>query len=92
MAVMREMWSDDRLDGLNRRVDDGFALVDERFEQMDKRFEQMGDRLDRFEDQLGQVNVRLDGIQQTLVQAVVAFYATAVACFVAIIGLILAQA
>jgi len=28
MEAMREAWSDDRLDDLNRKVDDGFRRVD----------------------------------------------------------------
>jgi hypothetical protein len=34
-------WNDDRLDELNRRVDNGFAKVDKRFDQVDKRFERV---------------------------------------------------
>ena len=52
MEAMRESWTDDRLDYLNHRVDDGFAQVDKRFDRlesrignMDARFEQMNDRM-----------------------------------------------
>lgn len=37
-AMARESWTDERLDYLNRRVNDGFELVDERFNQVDERF------------------------------------------------------
>lgn len=51
-------WNDDRLDALNRRVDDGFAKVDKRFERVegemkegfarvDKRFEQVDKRFEQ---------------------------------------------
>jgi tetrahydromethanopterin S-methyltransferase subunit G len=44
-AVMMEgkvsSWNDDRLDQLNRRVDEGFAKVDKRFDRVDKRFERV---------------------------------------------------
>jgi archaellum component FlaC len=38
MAVMmpREKWTDDRLDDLNKKVDDGFARLDKRIEGLDK--------------------------------------------------------
>ncbi len=57
MEAMRQSWSDDRLDHLNRRVDEGFEQVDKRFEQVDKRFEQVDKRFDRLED-------RFDRLQQ----------------------------
>jgi tetrahydromethanopterin S-methyltransferase subunit G len=44
MEAMRQSWSDDRLDHLNRRVEEGFAQVDQRFEQVDQRFDQLEGR------------------------------------------------
>lgn len=44
MAVMmtpREKWTDERLDDLNAKVDQGFARMDARFAQMDDRFDRM---------------------------------------------------
>jgi hypothetical protein len=44
MAVMmspREKWTDERLDDLNTKVDQGFARMDARFAQMDERFDRM---------------------------------------------------
>lgn len=38
---MRQGWSDDRLDGLSERVDEGFARMDRQFERMDQRFNQV---------------------------------------------------
>jgi hypothetical protein len=81
MEAAREMWTDDRIDEFSRRVDG-------RFDQVDK-------RLDRFEDKmevrLGGIETRLDGIQQSIIYAVVAFVGAAIAGFVAIIGLIFTQ-
>jgi archaellum component FlaC len=54
MEAMREAWTDERLDYLNHRVDDGFKKVDERFQQVDTRF-------DRVDAELGRVNDRIDG-------------------------------
>ena len=44
MAVMmspREKWTDERLDDLNSKVDQGFGRMDARFAQMDERFDRM---------------------------------------------------
>jgi tetrahydromethanopterin S-methyltransferase subunit G len=55
MAVMvpREKWTDERLDDLNKKVDDGFADVDVRFDRletrMDKGFSELNQRLDRMQ-------------------------------------------
>jgi tetrahydromethanopterin S-methyltransferase subunit G len=48
----RPNWSDDRIDGLERKVDEGFRHVDQRFEQVDKRFEQMDKRFEKVEGEL----------------------------------------
>lgn len=49
MAVMMagESWTDERLDDLNVKVDEGFARVDRRFEQVDQRFEQVDRRFEQ---------------------------------------------
>jgi hypothetical protein len=74
MEAMREAWTDDRLDVLNREVADGFAQVDERFAQVDQRFAQVDLRFDqidlrfvRIDERFAEVNRRLgkveDGIE-----------------------------
>lgn len=40
-------WSDEKLDHLDRRVDEGFARMDKEFAKVDKRFERIDDRFDR---------------------------------------------
>ena len=57
MAVMmtpRESWTDERLDDLNKKVDEGFAdlkaEMKERFEHVEARFEEVNTRLARVED------------------------------------------
>ncbi|HYG95691.1 MAG TPA: hypothetical protein VD741_01160 [Solirubrobacterales bacterium] len=58
VAVMaRETWTDEWLDDLNKKVDDGFAKVDARFERMEA----------RMDSQFGQLNDRFDRMQQTLI-------------------------
>ena len=46
MEAMRESWTDDRLDYLNHRVDDGFRHVEERFGRLESRVERIDERLD----------------------------------------------
>ncbi|HYJ21965.1 MAG TPA: hypothetical protein VEW07_08090 [Solirubrobacterales bacterium] len=61
MEAMRQSWSDDRLDHLSYRVDEGFCLAAERSDrieaEMNHRFDRVDDRFDRLED-------RFDRLQQ----------------------------
>jgi archaellum component FlaC len=68
MEAMRESWTDDRLDYLNRRVDDGFKQVDERFKQVDERFRQVDERLGRLEDRIDRIDDRLLTTQRMIIQ------------------------
>jgi len=52
MEAMRQSWSDDRLDALNQRVDEGFTRVDEQFTKVDERFARVEDRIDRLDEKL----------------------------------------
>jgi chromosome segregation ATPase len=60
MEAMREAWTDERLDYLNHRVDDGFKRVDERFEQVDARFEKLESKFDTRFDRIDMRFERLD--------------------------------
>lgn len=69
MAVMmspRERWTDERLDDLSVKVDqgfadlktqmrDGFAQIDKRFEQVDKRFDQVDKRFEQVDTRMGRL-------------------------------------
>ena len=46
MHLMRESWTDARLDDLNEKVDRGFAKMDERFQVIDERFERLEAKMD----------------------------------------------
>jgi uncharacterized protein YPO0396 len=98
MESMREAWTDDRLDHLNHRVDEGFTQVDRRFkevdrrfEQVDHRFEQVDKRFDKVDFELQRVNDRIDGLQRTMVHAIVAMTTAMLAGFGGIAGLIATQ-
>lgn len=82
--AMRNSWTDDRLDALNHRVDDGFKQVDERFKQVDQRFDQVDQRFDRMEGELHRINDRFDALQKTMTQS-------SALVIVALIGLIATQ-
>jgi chromosome segregation ATPase len=49
MEAMRQSWSDDRLDALNQRVDEGFIRVDAQFAKVDARFTRIEDRFDHLD-------------------------------------------
>jgi ribosome assembly protein YihI (activator of Der GTPase) len=68
MEAMREAWTDERLDYLNHRVDDGFTRVDERFKWIDERFEQIDRRFDKVDAQLQRVNDRIDDLFRVMTQ------------------------
>ena len=69
---MRQSWSDDRLDGLNEKVDLRFDQVDLRFDQVDRRFDRVerDQREFRFEmkEFRMEMNGRFDSTQRTMLQ------------------------
>ena len=78
VAVMvREAWTDERLDDLNKKVDHGFARMDARFEtqeaRMDARFQSMEERFDAKFDAL---NRTLIGGAAVVVAALIGLIAT----------------
>lgn len=72
----RATWTDERLDDLARRVDDGFQLVDADL------------RLLRTEmtTRFAEVNGRVDALQRTMIQVAAAIMATFVAGFLGLIA------
>lgn len=64
MTAVRENWNDDSLDGLERKVDEGFRHVDQRFEQVDQRFEQVDKRFEQVDQRFEQVDKRFEGIER----------------------------
>ena len=73
METPMNSWNDDRLDELNRRVENGFASMDQRFirlegemkdgfAKVDKRFEQVDKRFEQVasREELGEVKVQLN--------------------------------
>ena len=100
--TVRQSWSDDRIDGLERKVDEGFRHVDERFEQVDKRFEQVDKRFeqvdkrfDRVEGELydlrREMNARFDSLQRSLLIFGGSMFAALLGAFATQFALILTQ-
>jgi hypothetical protein len=56
---MRQSWTDDRLDDLNRNVDRRFDQVDQRFDQVDRRFKQVDGRFQEVDRRFDQVEEQL---------------------------------
>jgi hypothetical protein len=80
MEAMAQEWTDGRLDDLNKKVDHGFERVDT---------DMRGLRLE-MRTEFAAVNGRLDSLQRTMVQAVVALTAAILTGFVGICGVLVA--
>jgi chromosome segregation ATPase len=87
MEAMRESWTDDRLDYLNHRVDDGFTRLDERFGLFEKqilerfdqaetrtkeRFDEVDRRLDLADSRFEQINERMLELHRLIIQGGIA--------------------
>jgi len=74
-TIVRESWTDERLDDLNKRVDDGFAKVDQRFDKLEGRLETMQKEM----------NQRFESLHRTMVFAAVALSSAYIAGFATLI-------
>jgi tetrahydromethanopterin S-methyltransferase subunit G len=94
-VVMRESWTDERLDDLNEKVEKGFADVGERFEDVHKRFEDVDKRFDKLEDRFEglqkEMNMRFDSVHKLMFQGLLGIMGAMVTIFVGLAGLIIAQ-
>ncbi|HET8954324.1 MAG TPA: hypothetical protein VFN18_01555 [Solirubrobacterales bacterium] len=77
-TMVRESWSDGRLDEFEKRIDERFDRVDERFDDVDRRFEQVDRRLDKLAGSL-------ESMQRTMVLGVIALFSAYAAGFAALI-------
>lgn len=66
MEAVREIWSDDRLDILDRKVDEGFGSVDQRFEQVDQRFGEVDRRFWEVAERVGRVEGELTELRTAM--------------------------
>lgn len=89
---------DKRFEQVDKRfeqVDRRFEKVDERFERVDERFEQVGEEFKAVRSEMKEgfdaVNGRIDSLQHTLFQGVIALTLAILAGFAAITGLLATQ-
>jgi tetrahydromethanopterin S-methyltransferase subunit G len=92
MAVMmspRENWTDERLDDLSKKVDqgfsevktemrEGFARMEARFEKIDKRFEKIDKRFEKVDERFERIDERFHDLNRTLLGGAVVIIATLV--------------
>jgi DNA anti-recombination protein RmuC len=82
--MMRESWTDERLDDFAKHVDQRFDEVGRRFGEVDKRF-------DKVDHELHRINDRLDAMHKVMLQAFVAMFGSTLVGFLALASLILTQ-
>jgi hypothetical protein len=80
MPVPRGTWTDERLDDLSQRVEDGFRRLDERSDRLEARIDAQGAELSRRIDAQGaelsrridaqsaELGGRIDSLQRTMIQ------------------------
>ena len=85
MAVMmspREQWTDERLDDLSVRVDQGFSEIKtemrEGFARMEARFEKIDQRFEKVDERFEKVDERFHELNRTLLGGAVVIIATLV--------------
>jgi len=92
MAVMlpREKWTDDRLDDLNKKVDDGFAETKAEMREgfarvdgevkdlrrdMDERFDKVDERFDKVDARFDKIDERFEALNRALFNGAVVIVA-----------------
>ena len=85
-------WTDDKIDSLATKVDEGFARAeveyvrtDERFKAVGQRFDDVDRRLDHLDAGFVQMNEKFDALQRTLLQVFGGLIGTVIAAAVALI-------
>lgn len=81
MQTMRESWTDERLDDLNRRVNEGFDRVDG----------DIGELRGEIRELRTEMNARFDSMQRTMVQTTVGLCVGMLAGFGGLAALIATQ-
>jgi hypothetical protein len=76
-VTVRESWTDERLDDLNHKVDEGFRRIDDRFAQVDARFDALQRDMNARFDALGRLMIQLIcGLVGAFITAAVALVVT----------------
>ena len=74
MERTRATWTDERLDDLSRRVDDGFNRVDQDLREMSRRFDHLDTRIDALQRTMIQIG---GGMTVAILATLVSVLATA---------------
>jgi tetrahydromethanopterin S-methyltransferase subunit G len=77
-VMVRESWTDQRLDEFGKRVDERFDRVDQRFNEVDAKFKDVDKRLDK-------IDSRLESMQKTMILGVIAMSSAYIAGFAALV-------
>jgi hypothetical protein len=88
MHVMRESWTDARLDDFRAEVDRRFGEVYRRFDEVDRRFDKVEGDIRELHSEM---KAGFESVHRAMVQGVVALSASFIAGFAAIVGLIATQ-
>jgi hypothetical protein len=81
MHLMRESWTDARLDDFRAEVDRRFDAVDRRFDKAESEIRELR----------GEMKAGFESVHRTMVQGFIALSASFIAGFAAIVGLIATQ-
>jgi DNA repair ATPase RecN len=76
MEAMRQQWSDDRLDHLQHRMEEGFRLADERADRIEKSVEDLGSEMragfaalaKQIDERFEQVDARFEQVDERFKQ------------------------
>ncbi len=89
MHLMRESWTDARLDDFRSEVDRRFGEVYRRFDEVDRRFDKVDKRFDKVEGEIGELRSEMksgfESVNRTMVNGIVALSASFIAGFAAIV-------
>lgn len=83
MEAMRNSWTDDRLDDLNRRVESGFVRLEN---EMHRRFDEVDRRFSKVEAGMDRLNERFDKLMQGLLITGGGLVATLIATCAALVA------
>ena len=95
MQVMRESWTDERLDDFRGEVNRRFDEVDRQFEKVDRRFEKVEGEIHELRGDVKDLRMEtkagFESIHKLMVQGAIALTAAFMAGFAALIGLVATQ-
>ena len=88
MQTMTESSTDERLDRLEEKVDEGFTQVDQKLGQIDERFDGMEGE---FKAMQREINQRFDGIHHIMFQGIIAICGMIITGFLGALAFVATQ-